>query len=186
MKGEKIWSMSNICDTQYKVRGSRKALSDLWNTLQMMEVNSKDTEVSDLARTGWIRNFSNITNIIELSRRHFQVIKNVYQEGIASNTMVEKLTSVSKNWDLHLLSNSIKGGSINISTSAAKSFEKGHASYRTSFEGHTYYVRKTHVPRSKDDDLHGFLRKIIRSFSLTTMGLQRICQHTEILLKFRS
>ena len=32
--------MSNICDTQYKVRGSRKALSDLWNTLQMMEVNS--------------------------------------------------------------------------------------------------------------------------------------------------
>ena len=34
--------MSNICDTQYKVRGSRKALSDLWNTLQMMEVNSKD------------------------------------------------------------------------------------------------------------------------------------------------
>ena len=44
--------MSNICDTQYKVRGSRKALSNLWNTLQMMEVNSKDTEVSDLARTG--------------------------------------------------------------------------------------------------------------------------------------
>ena len=44
--------MSNICDTQYKVRGSRKALSDLWNTLQMMEVNSKDTEVPDLARTG--------------------------------------------------------------------------------------------------------------------------------------
>lgn len=28
--------MSNICDTQYKVRGSHKALSDLWNTLQMM------------------------------------------------------------------------------------------------------------------------------------------------------
>lgn len=44
--------MSNICDTQYKVRGSRKALSDLWNTLQMMEVNRKDTEVSDSARTG--------------------------------------------------------------------------------------------------------------------------------------
>ena len=28
--------MSNICDTQYKVRGSRKALSDLWNTLQII------------------------------------------------------------------------------------------------------------------------------------------------------
>jgi hypothetical protein len=41
--------MSNICDTQYKVRGSRKALSDLWNTLQMMEVNSKDVYLYKLA-----------------------------------------------------------------------------------------------------------------------------------------
>ncbi len=32
--------MSNICDTQYKVRGSYKAMSDLWNTLQSMEVNT--------------------------------------------------------------------------------------------------------------------------------------------------
>ena len=41
--------MSNICDTQYKVRGSRKALSDLWNTLQMMGVNSKDVYLYKLA-----------------------------------------------------------------------------------------------------------------------------------------
>lgn len=41
--------MSNICDTQYKVRGSRKALSNLWNTLQMMEVNSKDVYLYKLA-----------------------------------------------------------------------------------------------------------------------------------------
>ena len=41
--------MSNICDTQYKVRGSRMALSDLWNTLQMMEVNSKDVYLYKLA-----------------------------------------------------------------------------------------------------------------------------------------
>lgn len=41
--------MSNICDTQYKVRGSRKALSDIWNTLQMMEVNSKDVYLYKLA-----------------------------------------------------------------------------------------------------------------------------------------
>ena len=41
--------MSNICDTQYKVRGSRKALSDLWNTLQMMEVNSKNVYLHKLA-----------------------------------------------------------------------------------------------------------------------------------------
>ena len=41
--------MSNICDTQYKVRGSRKALSDLWNTLQMMDVNSKDVYLYKLA-----------------------------------------------------------------------------------------------------------------------------------------
>ena len=41
--------MSNICDTQYKVRGSRKALSDLWNTLLMMGVNSKDVYLYKLA-----------------------------------------------------------------------------------------------------------------------------------------
>lgn len=41
--------MSNICDTQYKVRGSHKALSDLWNTLQMMGVNSKDVYLYKLA-----------------------------------------------------------------------------------------------------------------------------------------
>ena len=26
--------MANICDTQYKVTGSRKAVADLWNTLK--------------------------------------------------------------------------------------------------------------------------------------------------------
>ena len=31
--------MANICDTQYKVTGSRKAVADLWNTLQELEVN---------------------------------------------------------------------------------------------------------------------------------------------------
>ena len=46
--------MSNICDTQYKVRGSRKALSNLWNTLQMMEVNSKDVYLYKLAELGLI------------------------------------------------------------------------------------------------------------------------------------
>ena len=41
--------MSNICDTQYKARGSRKALSNLWNTLQMLGVNSKDVYLYKLA-----------------------------------------------------------------------------------------------------------------------------------------
>ena len=41
--------MSNICDTQYKARGSRKPLSDLWNTIQLMEVNSKDVYLSKSA-----------------------------------------------------------------------------------------------------------------------------------------
>ncbi len=27
--------MANICDTQYKVTGSRKAVADLWNTLKV-------------------------------------------------------------------------------------------------------------------------------------------------------
>lgn len=41
--------MANICDTQYKVTGSRKAVADLWNTLQELEVNSNSSFASSLA-----------------------------------------------------------------------------------------------------------------------------------------
>jgi len=41
--------MANICDTQYKVTGSRKAVEDLWKTLQDLEVNSKDVYLYLLA-----------------------------------------------------------------------------------------------------------------------------------------
>lgn len=41
--------MSNICDTQYKVRGTRKALTDLWNTLQAMNVNTTNVYLYKLA-----------------------------------------------------------------------------------------------------------------------------------------
>ena len=44
--------MANICDTQYRVTGSRKAVADLWNTLQELEVNSNNVSVS-LGRTLW-------------------------------------------------------------------------------------------------------------------------------------
>ena len=45
--------MANICDTQYKVTGSRKAVADLWNTLQELEVNSKKCVSVSLGRTLW-------------------------------------------------------------------------------------------------------------------------------------
>ena len=38
--------MANNCDTQYKLTGSRKAVNDLWNTLQKMAVNKKDVYLS--------------------------------------------------------------------------------------------------------------------------------------------
>ena len=41
--------MANICDTQYKVMGERKAVADLWNTLQTMEVNTKNVYLYKLA-----------------------------------------------------------------------------------------------------------------------------------------
>ena len=41
--------MANICDTQYKVTGSRKAVADLWNTLQELEVNSNNVYLYLLA-----------------------------------------------------------------------------------------------------------------------------------------
>ena len=45
--------MANICDTQYKVTGSRKAVADLWNTLQELEVNSTECVSVSLGRTLW-------------------------------------------------------------------------------------------------------------------------------------
>lgn len=41
--------MANTCDTSYKVIGSPKAVKKLWNTLQEMEVNSKNVYLYDLA-----------------------------------------------------------------------------------------------------------------------------------------
>ena len=41
--------MANQATTTYKVTGSRTAVNDLWNTLQKMEVNSKDIWLYQLA-----------------------------------------------------------------------------------------------------------------------------------------
>ena len=41
--------MANTCDTSYKVIGSPKAVKKLWNTLQEMEVNSKNLYLYELA-----------------------------------------------------------------------------------------------------------------------------------------
>lgn len=41
--------MANVCTTTYKVTGTRKAVNDLWNTLQSMEVNSKNIWLYQLA-----------------------------------------------------------------------------------------------------------------------------------------
>lgn len=41
--------MANTCDTQYKVTGSRKAVVDLWNTLQKLDVNSTNVYLHRLA-----------------------------------------------------------------------------------------------------------------------------------------
>ena len=41
--------MANIATTNYKVTGTRKAVNDLWSTLQKMEVNSKNILLYQLA-----------------------------------------------------------------------------------------------------------------------------------------
>lgn len=41
--------MANQATTTYKVTGSRKAVSDLWKTLQGMNVNTKNVWLNELA-----------------------------------------------------------------------------------------------------------------------------------------
>ena len=45
----KLNKMANICDTQYQVTGSPKAVKDLWSRLQTLEVNSTDVYLYRLA-----------------------------------------------------------------------------------------------------------------------------------------
>lgn len=42
--------MANQATTTYKVTGTRKAVSDLWNTLQKMNVNNKNIWLDELAK----------------------------------------------------------------------------------------------------------------------------------------
>ena len=42
--------MANQATTTYKVTGTQKAVSNLWNTLQCMEVNSRNIWLDDLAK----------------------------------------------------------------------------------------------------------------------------------------
>lgn len=42
--------MANQATTTYKVTGTRKAVSDLWNTLQKMNVNTKNIWLDELAK----------------------------------------------------------------------------------------------------------------------------------------
>ena len=41
--------MANLCNTTYKVTGTEKAVKNLWNTLQSMNVNAKDIGLDKLA-----------------------------------------------------------------------------------------------------------------------------------------
>ena len=43
--------MANQAITTYKVTGTPKAVSNLWNTIQRMEVNSRNIWLDDLARS---------------------------------------------------------------------------------------------------------------------------------------
>ena len=42
--------MANQATTTYKVTGTRKAVNNLWNTFQSMEVNNKNIWLSDIAK----------------------------------------------------------------------------------------------------------------------------------------
>ena len=42
--------MANQATTTYKVTGTKKAVNNLWNTLQCMEVNSRNIWLDDLAK----------------------------------------------------------------------------------------------------------------------------------------
>lgn len=60
--------MANRADTLYKITGSRKAVNDLWTTLQNMEVNSKNIWLDELAKFYGI----------DYEKKHISVRGNIY------------------------------------------------------------------------------------------------------------
>lgn len=42
--------MANTCDTQYKITGERKAVADLWNTINGFDVNQKNVWLGNVAK----------------------------------------------------------------------------------------------------------------------------------------
>ena len=42
--------MANTCDTQYKITGERKAVANLWNTINGLNVNQKNVWLGDVAK----------------------------------------------------------------------------------------------------------------------------------------
>lgn len=60
--------MANIATTTFKVMGTRKAVNDLWETLQQMEVNSKNIWLGDIAKHYGI----------DFEAKHIMVRGNIY------------------------------------------------------------------------------------------------------------
>lgn len=67
--------MANICTTTYKITGTRKAVTDLWNSLTLMEVNSKHVMLYQLA------DFYGI----EYEKRRISVRGHIYFAELESN-----------------------------------------------------------------------------------------------------
>ena len=67
--------MANCCDTLYKITGSRKAVNDLWTTLQNMEVNSKNIWLDELAKFYGI----------DYEKKHISVRGHIYYSDFESD-----------------------------------------------------------------------------------------------------
>lgn len=60
--------MANMANTEYRVRGDRKAVADLWEKLQTLGVNKKDVWLCDLAKAYGI----------DYEKKGFSVRGNIY------------------------------------------------------------------------------------------------------------
>lgn len=67
--------MANNCDTVYRITGSRKAVQDLWVTLQSFNVESNDVWLSDLAEHYGI----------DYQKRHISVRGHIYFAELQPN-----------------------------------------------------------------------------------------------------
>ena len=172
--------MANQATTTYKVTGTKKAVSNLWNTLQCMEVNSRNIWLDDLAKHYGI----------DYQKKHISVRGHIYwaeyeEDEDTSLLSFETETAWDACNDLFFEINRLLDDELSISYRCC---ECGCEVYYTHDEG-DYFPEECCVSASGEpfedccDDVYGTIGEAIREWTSKT-GIEQGERTDEQMMDF--